>query len=193
MQRSGKVSYSTSAFSLVYRLCDHSIEVRVTISTTVEITERTFSWRSSNAGVNVNIKYRISGLVERDTNPITMTEANGSSSPTRSSPTEGPSSRTDVSPQVPAQDTTPADAGDTDGQARRVEPGGPLEVYNWDDLEDRFTRKMEQCQAVEIDIYKEFNTLLAVRTRACVHSKCVIDVSSGIHDVGTDFLCSRRR
>ncbi|KAI9851982.1 MAG: hypothetical protein M1830_006830, partial [Pleopsidium flavum] len=86
-----------------------------------------------------------------------MVDANVSSSPTRaqhsdrSSPAEGPSSRTDMSPQAPAN-------GATIGEARGIGTGlgdhdsrKPLEVYDWKNLEERFDVMMEERQVAEND------------------------------------------
>lgn len=56
-----------------------------------------------------------------------------------------------------AEEATGNDAAD-----ELRDPKEALEHYDWEDLEERFQRKMEERQVVENDIYQEFNTLLAV-------------------------------
>ncbi|KAI4193342.1 MAG: hypothetical protein LQ350_008360 [Teloschistes chrysophthalmus] len=37
-----------------------------------------------------------------------------------------------------------------------IDPKQPLEAFRWDDLEERFLRKMEECQKGEEELEKEF-------------------------------------
>ncbi len=97
-----------------------------------------------------------------------MVDANVSSSPTharhsgRSSPAERPSSRTDMSPQAPANGAIIGGADDVDTGVKHHDSREPLKDYGWQNLEERFDVTMEERQVAENDIYKEYKTLLAV-------------------------------
>lgn len=98
-----------------------------------------------------------------------MADTNQSSAPTRAghsgrtSPAAEPSSNTDTSPQAPAGRATVDEASLSQAGVEHQDSKEPLEEYAWEKLEDRFSEKMDERQAAETAIYKEFNTLLAVR------------------------------
>ena len=94
---------------------------------------------------------------------INMVDANLSSSPTRagrsgrSSPAGEPSSTTDMS-HATMEGGSPSQGGIGHQDSKE-----PLEEYDWEKLEERFNLRMDERQVAETEIYKEFNTLLAVR------------------------------
>lgn len=100
--------------------------------------------------------------------PLDMADVSPSSFPTRaghsrSSPAEGPSSTTSMSPQDPAGGGTIEGANGPSNETTLQDPKEPLEEYDWEELEERFRESMDERQAAEAEIYKEFNALLAVR------------------------------
>lgn len=68
-----------------------------------------------------------------------------------------------MSPQEPANGGTIEGANGSSDEMKLQDPREPLEEYDWEKLEERFRAKMDERQAVETEIYKEFNALLAVR------------------------------
>lgn len=99
---------------------------------------------------------------------INISSSAGNISPSfRSSSVPAPSSMTQESPQVVC--STPN--ADTDGQNGHHQPTPvtkvgdskePLEDFDWDDLEERFCRKMEECGEVEKELEGEFGEWLEV-------------------------------
>ena len=101
--------------------------------------------------------------------PINASSSAGDISNTfRSSSVPAPSSMTQESPEVFCNTTD----GDTDGRAghRQHTPvtnigdsKEPLDEFDWDDLEERFCMKMEECGKVEKELEEEFGEWLEVR------------------------------
>ena len=101
--------------------------------------------------------------------PINISSSTGKASPTSRSPSvPPPSSVTLESTQGTCQ---PAN-GDSVGQTGRHEPlpetqvndsKKPLEDFDWDDLEERFCKKMEECGKVEKELEEEFAEWIEVR------------------------------
>lgn len=54
-------------------------------------------------------------------------------------------------------------ANGSGNEMKLQDPKEPLEDYDWEKLEERFNEKMDERQAAETEIYKEFNALLTVR------------------------------
>ena len=90
-----------------------------------------------------------------------MTEAILSASPTRAG--HSGRSSTDMLPQGPVSGQTVESAEGSGAEVENQDSKEPLEEYDWEKLEERFSAKMGERQAAETEIYKEFNTLLAVR------------------------------
>lgn len=68
-----------------------------------------------------------------------------------------------MSPQAPAGGRTMGGANGSGNEMKLQDPKEPLEDYDWEKLEERFNEKMDERQAAETEIYKEFNALLTVR------------------------------
>ncbi|KAL8661623.1 MAG: hypothetical protein Q9202_005451 [Teloschistes flavicans] len=71
------------------------------------------------------------------------TQAN-STQPETQTQNDGMHQQSPPSGQEPAAEETP------------IDPKQPLEAFAWDDLEDRFMKKMEECQKGEEELEKEF-------------------------------------
>lgn len=54
-----------------------------------------------------------------------------------------------------------------------IDPKQPLEAFGWDDLEERFLRKMEECQKGEEELEKEFRGWCEVSCSSSLFSLAV--------------------
>ncbi|KAL8664032.1 MAG: hypothetical protein Q9168_007983 [Polycauliona sp. 1 TL-2023] len=88
--------------------------------------------------------------------PNTTAEAEHPSSQPNSQPATQPNgtqngiANGDLGTQIP-----PSGQGNP-SEEETIDPKEPLEPFEWDDLEDRFVQKMEECQRQEAEIEKEF-------------------------------------
>lgn len=82
---------------------------------------------------------------------------------------------------------------DSNNVVEPQDPKEPLQEYNWEELEERFIGKMDERQAAETEIYKEFNTLLAVRYMGGLFEHFAsADLLSGVCHLGTMLISPRR-
>lgn len=63
---------------------------------------------------------------------------------------------------VPGHTTLPSEQDDTTAEKPSIDPKESLEPYEWDELEERFLKKMEECQIREKEIEEEFREWIQV-------------------------------
>ncbi|KAL8650585.1 MAG: hypothetical protein Q9210_003733 [Variospora velana] len=85
------------------------------------------------------------------------TQQSDDAQPTQPNATVDDSTNGTPGPQVPPSGQETAA---TEGTV--IDPKEPLEPYGWDDLEERFLKKMEECQVREGEIEKEFREWIDV-------------------------------
>ena len=99
--------------------------------------------------------------------PIIVSSSAENGLPTfRSSHVPAPSSTTLESPQASRLHAN-GDTADQNGHHQSLQvpvsdPKEPLENFGWDDLEERFCKKMEECEKAEKELEGEFNEWLQV-------------------------------
>lgn len=108
--------------------------------------------------------------------PINVSSSAGGASPTvhsSSAPAPAPSSMTLESPQATRQ-ATDGDIASLNGRQQPTpatqvaDTKEPLEDFDWDDLEERFCRKMEECAKAEKELEDEFGEWLQVCLGPCL-------------------------
>ncbi|KAL8732620.1 MAG: hypothetical protein Q9166_002595 [cf. Caloplaca sp. 2 TL-2023] len=57
---------------------------------------------------------------------------------------------------IPDAHTPPSGQSSTTEKENVINPKDPLEPFAWDDLEQRFVQKIEECQRQEVEIQKDF-------------------------------------
>ncbi|KAL8748043.1 MAG: hypothetical protein Q9184_007517, partial [Pyrenodesmia sp. 2 TL-2023] len=105
-------------------------------------------------------------------NEVELAEANGhpvSQSSQHSHPRNGGAQvdqrkgiRDNQRDATPYHQTPPSGQESTGAEETPVDPKELLEPYQWDDLEERFLKRMEQCQAREEEIEKDFREWIQV-------------------------------
>ncbi len=110
---------------------------------------------------------------ERPLSPITSDIATGQQS--RQAPPENrlagasPQPNSDPSPQLSmnsnenCEDKDALETEDSAAEEPTASSKEPLEDYSWEDIEQRFTARMEECTKNEETLGQEFNELLKVR------------------------------
>ncbi len=93
---------------------------------------------------------------------------------------------------TPGHQTPPSGQESTAVEEAPVDPKELLEPYEWDDLEERFLKKMEECQIREEGIEKEFREWIQVNSSSFRYlpKTCCIPTSPSSREItSSDFPC----
>ena len=118
----------------------------------------------------------------------TAEEEHPSSQPNSQPPTQPNGTQNAIANGDLGTQTPPSGQGNP-SEEETIDPKESLEPFEWDDLEDRFVQKMEECQRQEADIEKEF------REWCQVGSLCFLlpdSFNSLVYDAGLVFSMQER-
>ncbi|KAL8920965.1 MAG: hypothetical protein Q9208_005991 [Pyrenodesmia sp. 3 TL-2023] len=141
-------------------------------------------------------------LVSELRNEVELAEANGhpaSQSSQHSNPRSGATqvdqlngTRDNQRDATPGHRTPPSGQGSTAVEEAPIDPKELLEPYEWDDLEERFLKKMEECQVREEGIEKEFREWIQILSHLLQALTIQLTATPGLPSMGFNGPRTRR-